>query len=296
MRSVVGNFFVFTLCMGIFHAPDFSEAATLSAFASSDGCGETNFASTGIAQATCTFASSFGGSLGFATASFGSIGANAGAIASPNAVAGQASAALEDQLTISGMSSGFISFRVLIDGDISVIAGGQFSGSEPQQGRVEASWSISTIDASQSQSESISQTLTNGPGGLVSQSVGSFTIGSPIDVVLGFESNVIGFSAQISARAFCGSNPDGCTAQSYFGSTLNFVGATVLDIYRNPVSGLTITSQSGFDYIKGVSTTPPSPVPIPESFMLALVGIGSLLALRRRKVLPAGNSYEHPSA
>ena len=62
----------------------------------------------------------------------------------------------------------------------------------------------------------------------------------------------------------------------------NFLAATVLDVNKNLLTGVSVTSASGFDYLAGVTLTA---VPVPAAFPLLAGGLGlmGLLGWRRKR-------------
>lgn len=91
-------------------------------------------------------------------------------------------------------------------------------------------------------------------------------------------------TADASATCLFTSNIGGaCSASASFFNTASIIGATLLDVNMNAVSSGLITSQSGFDYAKGVSAVP-IPV-IGPLFAIIILGLG-FVGTRRSKTSP----------
>lgn len=73
-----------------------------------------------------------------------------------------------------------------------------------------------------------------------------------------------------------------CIASFDFLNSLRFLGGTVVDGAGNTVSGIGVTSASGFDYLTGVPRHI-SAVPLPASLFLLLAGICGLGVMSQRK-------------
>jgi hypothetical protein len=69
-----------------------------------------------------------------------------------------------------------------------------------------------------------------------------------------------------------------CSLSGDFLHTAAVGGALVLDLEGNPISGATITSESGFDYSRALA----SPVPEPASSLLFATGLIAVILRRRR--------------
>jgi hypothetical protein len=113
---------------------------------------------------------------------------------------------------------------------------------------------------------------------------------------LGTTTNTFAFSGgqlQLSAvmnayfRCRSGFNELACSTSADFLNSLRFTGASVFDADGNAVT-TTVTSSSGFDYLKGLEphsppVDPPSVIPLPAAGWLLLAGVAGLAGLRRRR-------------
>ncbi|MBL8176608.1 MAG: PEP-CTERM sorting domain-containing protein [Bryobacterales bacterium] len=97
-----------------------------------------------------------------------------------------------------------------------------------------------------------------------------------------YSSTSIGITMRMDAWARCETGPNGdCKARMMFGNTGSVGGFRVLDAAGNPVTGATVTSQSGHDYM-----APLDSASVPEPGGLAPLAIGLTLAVtaqRRRR-------------
>lgn len=75
-----------------------------------------------------------------------------------------------------------------------------------------------------------------------------------------------------------------CSFTGDFLNTAAIGGALVVDAQGNPIPGATITSQSGFDYTRSLSTPAESTVPEPSTMLLMSGGFVALIARRFRTV------------
>lgn len=229
--------------------------------------------------------SDINGSSSFALASYGSLkssavssGGNATAVAS-----------FSDSIFF-GVSQGILSIPVGLSGlGTSINALGQFTGGVNNLfARATMSGSIgATTSTGASGSWSFNSSITEQNdvlnGGTFSTITGSSSFG--INTVnFAFSGGVLGIGAAVQTSAFCGPNPSGCLATSDLASTLNFYGATVLDIFGKPLTGVSVTSSSGFNYLAGVGNAP-SAVPIPAILPLFLISLASLNLFKRRRML-----------
>lgn len=73
-----------------------------------------------------------------------------------------------------------------------------------------------------------------------------------------------------------------CVADMDYSSSLRLLGGTLRDVNGNVLSGIPVTSESGFDYLAGVAPhDPPAVVPLPPTLPL-LIGALAFLGIGRR--------------
>lgn len=95
------------------------------------------------------------------------------------------------------------------------------------------------------------------------------------------------FGMSMYAAAFCvGGFGSSCNAESSFFTSARILASRVLDDNGNIVD-VTVSSGSGFDYLTGIEPHSSgdvslTPVPLPASLPLLLLGGFSLVALQRR--------------
>lgn len=108
------------------------------------------------------------------------------------------------------------------------------------------------------------------------------------NVLLPFSGGSMNLTAVFSAFALhcAGGLPENssCTTTANFSSSFRLLGGTVFDQSGNAMTGVSVTSQSGFDYLAGYTphVVTPTPVPLPATFPLLVAGLGLLNVLRRR--------------
>lgn len=100
------------------------------------------------------------------------------------------------------------------------------------------------------------------------------------------------FGVLLEATSTCASyssiaNSD-CTAESLFLSSIRFLGASVFNASGDLENSAFIGSGSGFDYLKGFEPHV-SPIPLPATFSFSVLGMISLLAVKRSR--NNGRSY-----
>lgn len=191
----------------------------------------------------------------------------------------RASAQVGDVIFFSGMETGWISIPLDFAGSISVFAsipsgvgfGGGTGGASAAVG--------SDVLFSVSRSFSIL-------GGASATGVLSEIRSVDIPIVNGM--SVV--NASIGAQASCslvlaGGDFGQCSALVDYGASLRFLGASVFDSLGNRRDDVIVTSQSGFDYRRGVDphAPPPAPIPLPASALLLL---SSLLGLAIARQIP----------
>lgn len=81
-----------------------------------------------------------------------------------------------------------------------------------------------------------------------------------------------------------GNSDSSCRATVDYGSSLRFLGATVFDELGVQRDDVEITSESGFDYRRGVEphVIPPAVIPLPASGILFLTTLLGIAVVRRR--------------
>jgi hypothetical protein len=116
-------------------------------------------------------------------------------------------------------------------------------------------------------------------GSIVSFSPG--VVGDIREMTLQFSDSRLPLLASMIASADCGVSRE-CYTEAQFLNSLRFIGAVVRDTEGSIVNSAFLGSDSGFDYIEGVEPhSSVTPVPVPASGMLMLVGILSLLRMRK---------------
>ena len=251
--------FVFCVCAFLSAFNSQSQAATFTTQAQGLGCQEGDSGPVS-ASASCLIAEL--GDLtaeAFATAGDGAVTAFASSISQRIEGFGtftgpaSASALALDAITISGAAGGSVIYRLDVQGST-------FSSNLSEDG---AFTSISTgfsVNGTNYYSGSA------GGGTLID---GVFAVVVPIaDGILRMRT-----SAAANARA-CTiiANDTSCFAEANFGSSLRFLGITVLDAFENDVTDqVSIVSESGFDYVAGAQPHDrPEVVPLPAPALLLL--------------------------
>jgi hypothetical protein len=100
-------------------------------------------------------------------------------------------------------------------------------------------------------------------------------------VDVAFVNGSVGLQVRMSALAECYSGRavgDSCSSQAAFFNSARLLGATVFDLNGVVVDNGFLSSESGFDYARGLQPHQPSPVPLPFSGLMGLAGIAALLS------------------
>ncbi|MGB3315693.1 MAG: hypothetical protein WBB85_14895 [Albidovulum sp.] len=263
-------------------APSF--ASTVDAVAQGQGTqncldSQTNFGISASALALCSTGFTQGGlseSISAAArASYGDLGVSGSVSISGNSLAssgffGRAlfGASFSDVLTF-GVSAGSISIPVDIAGNII-----NFISQAAAQITFGVSLGSTTVYA-------ISAVATDlGPSS--AQVTGSTGI---TNVLIPFTGGQLRLDAGIAGSVSCmnGGGSFSCSSAADFFNSARLLAATVFDTSGNQILNPSITSESGFDYLAGVSPHQPAPIPVPASALMLFAALLSLAGARRLK-------------
>jgi hypothetical protein len=255
-----------------------AEAATFSASVLSGTCGfvvDSGETGASVACGTAQAAAS-PGSLSAKVESF-DISATSGFLRDADV---RAAAILSDVIFFEGLSSGTISIPLDFGGTIELLSDVPVASFVGLTGAASAAIGSDVIF-----SVSASFSTTNG---LTGTGIGNEVKSVAIPIVNGQAA----ISASIGASANCqlivaGGVPARCSALVDYGSSLRFLAASVFDEFGNLREDVLVTSQSGFDYRKGVEPHTPLPevipLPAPAALLLtALLGFGAVRKMARR--------------
>lgn len=251
------------------------EAATFGAYARVGTCEDNPVSTSSPAIASCSLPVS-GPNISvtgtaFASAGDGSLAAEATSwgfrdIDFINRFTGSAQgfASFSDVISISGVSSGTLIMPLDLEGMVAG-SGGSISGGVSLGGVSKLSFSGTEV-------------------GIVSRVVDARTAFSDNS----FISIVASLNAEARSCSIFTEAPQSCVSQVDYGSSLRFLGITVLDESGNDVTTrVTVTSQSGFDYVRGAEPhNETAVIPLPASAILLLSGLIFLGARPRRQSLP----------
>jgi hypothetical protein len=192
----------------------------------------------------------------------------------------RAAAILNDVIFFDGLSSGTISIPLDFGGSIELLSDVPEGYSVGLTGAASAAIGSDVIF-------SVSASFSTF-GGFTATGTGNEIKTVAIPIVNGQAA----ISASIGATASCqlivaGGVPARCSALVDYGSSLRFLAASVFDPDGNLRDDVLVTSQSGFDYRKGVEPHSPSPevIPVPAPAVLlltALLGLGVVRKSARR--------------
>lgn len=124
------------------------------------------------------------------------------------------------------------------------------------------------------------------PGGVTEET------GQPaeiVEAVFDFNFGSLWLSGSIAVQTGCGdlgNSPAICRLEADAFSSLRLLGATVRDETGAIRDDVTITSDSGFDYLEGVEPHGATVVPLPASALLLLGGLAGLGVVGRRRPAP----------
>jgi hypothetical protein len=99
-------------------------------------------------------------------------------------------------------------------------------------------------------------------------------------IFIPFSGNTFEFQAALSSSSLCHAP---CSAKTDLGHTALIGGVKILDSSMNQISGATLTSQSGYDYVTPPSGAAAPGVPEPASASLTVGMLGFLVWYARRK-------------
>jgi len=171
-----------------------------------------------------------------------------------------------------GVSSGSFSIPIDVDGSI---------------------FNSNTVGGDGSYASLTGEVRTNQSAGLAF-SAGTGSPGSPTSFVshalLPFTGGSMSLSVVFAAVAkACSSSylgdGESCSASVDYKSSLRLLGGTLFDDDGKALSGVSVTSDSGFDYLAGYEPhdRPPSPVPVPAAMPLLFAGLFVLGFAGRRR-------------
>jgi hypothetical protein len=204
-----------------------------------------------------------------------------------------------DTVTIHGASSGFLSLDFGLHG---VLARSETSGANTTG---DFSFFVTDLAGNTTHSGLVCMTWDAGsapilcaPGlaGLLSPLQSSMTItpdnlGGAVyqgnaSILIPFTSSSFGLAAQLTAQVGCTAP---CSASADLGHTALIGSYQILDSNLNPITGATLTSESGYDYITPPAGAAAPGVPEPASAFLVASVLG-LLACVRPKLRGQGTS------
>lgn len=131
----------------------------------------------------------------------------------------------------------------------------------------------------------VNMSLSGGVGGVSFQITPGQQLQSINNALIPIVNGTARINAGARADAGCPSIGGGetCQIDADLSNSIRILGGVVLDLDGNELSGVLVTSESGFDYLKGFEPHAVATVPLPASILLLGSGIGGLALLRRRK-------------
>ena len=177
----------------------------------------------------------------------------------------QGFATYSDVLSISGVNSGMVVFRLDYAGSLLDVGGG-----------ISSTFRVAN--------QTLFSNSTNGSGSPldgVFQASSNFTNSSSISIFASLDATARACNIIDTQDA-----PFSCTASADYSGSLRLLGISVLDDLGNDVtSSVSVASQSGFGYIAGATPhdrgTTISPVPIPASVWMLFSALGGLFRLNQ---------------
>lgn len=276
MPPFIGNVniaFVIMLGLGLLHAFALANASTYTATASAGGigCSRADSSATG-GSASCVgsvggissvkaIAGSAPGILRVDAQSFSARSSDGFGVFGGNT---QATAFFDDTIFF-GVDTGTFVIPLDLDGSVEIIDGGVGNSNalaELSGGVTGAGASIEFFASANSGNQS-----------LVVDAVFAFT-GGFLNLSGGLRADAKGCSIIDSGST--------CTASAAFGSSLRFLGGTLFDENGSQLNGVSVTSESGFDYLAGVEPHDRvNAVPLPPGILMLFSSVMAIPLAKR---------------
>lgn len=267
------KFFASAFCLTMLAFQTASQAATFTLVELSGICNSTDSGGT-ISSANCEY-SGFGasaqlngaakagrGSIGIRSRLDGSVGLPGGTIIARSKVIARFIDSIE---VFNAPTAGFLQFQYRIEGSQE----GEREGSQSTTSTTSTTTAV--LNGTSIYNEA------RGAGGSASESSTSFATSAYVDGRHFFDMRMYA-ELECKAGAFAGEGGARCSSEVDFYNTLYILGALVFDSDMNLVEGATLTSESGFDYLNGVSE-----VPVPAALPLFVSALGIFGFLGRRR-------------
>jgi hypothetical protein len=197
-----------------------------------------------------------------------------------------------DRLMFPGLTSGILRLSFIYEGDFSYAGGDENSGFFSSYGLVGDGWTAGVqyngaISDNHIQGRGAVHRLfnpTGSPVGTADLHTPSLTLNAKTNLYSGmlggtlyipFSAGFVDLTQEFTATWLCESElGNSCSVRGDFLHTAAVGDAALLDTAGNPLTGFTITSESGLDYSRELAT--PTSVPEPASWLLIAAGLAAL--------------------
>jgi hypothetical protein len=124
--------------------------------------------------------------------------------------------------------------------------------------------------------------VVDAPGREIPLTYSNVTPGSPLNIGFAFMTDRGADVGSLCGHPEFFAGPCDVSLLSDWSDTATLESVQVLDDKGNPLSGVTITSESGFDYNNVGTVPPPAPESVPEPPTALLMALPALLRILRR--------------